>query len=383
MRRVAALLALVAMASSSTAALAHGRTRADAVVVESALEKNASATTGHAGSVVWTQKDPLGFAAGDTSLYVYCYGDPVSHADPSGEIPFIVAGIIAYKIWDAAANAYDTYQTAKDLMDPCISSDDKLAAAALLGAAWLGGKLVGNALKQMRNAKRVATTGCFAAGTLVATATGLVPIEAIEPGAIVRSWNENTREQEWRTVTANHARPNVATLKIGIEDEQDGSWVLTTTAEHPIYVATVGYVPAERLEAGQWLVTETGTWSRIVSVAVPGLPETVFNLTVEGSENYFVGSSPVLVHNVRSCNNLRPFPGAEGPHTTFKTDKGRVTGHAEWTPNPQNPSGFNLKKRVDTQHASPHDHAGVPTPHVHDKSIPGGVRPALPDELPR
>jgi len=137
---------------------------------------------------------------------------------------------------------------------------------------------------------------------LVATAAGLVPIESIEPGAIVQARNDSTGEVEWRTVTANHVRPNVPTLAIGIEDEREGSWVLTTTAEHPIYVASVGYVPAARLEAGQWLVTESGGWSRVVSVASTGATATVFNLTVEGTENYFVGPSSVLVHNLPECN---------------------------------------------------------------------------------
>ncbi len=82
----------------------------------------------------------------------------------------------------------------------------------------------------------------------------------------------------------------------------------------------------------------------------------------------------------RGKNKLRPDPNAQGPHTTFKTNTdGKVTGHAEWKPNPKNPSGFDQVKRVDTQYANPHTHAGVPTPHAH---IKGGVRPANPNELP-
>ncbi|NNC19209.1 VCBS repeat-containing protein [Corallococcus exiguus] len=86
----------------------------------------------------------------------------------------------------------------------------------------------------------------------------------------------------------------------------------------------------------------------------------------------------------RGANNLKPDLRAEGPHTTFKKDsQGRVTGYAEWQPNPRNPTGFDQAKRVDTQHANPHTHNNVPTPHVHEKSAPGGVRPPRPDELPR
>lgn len=103
--------------------------------------------------------------------------------------------------------------------------------------------------------------------------------------------------------------------------------------------------------------------------------------------------SPVVIESAartgRARNNLQPDPRAQGPHSTFKLDPaGRVSGHAEWVPNPKNPSGFDQVKRVDTQYGNPHTHHNtatgqeIPTPHVHDKSAPGGVRSARPDELP-
>lgn len=99
----------------------------------------------------------------------------------------------------------------------------------------------------------------------------------------------------------------------------------------------------------------------------------------------------VVVGKAPRGTKLKPDPAAQGPHSTFKRDPttGKVMGHAEWQPNPRSPSGFDQAKRVDTQYANPHTHYNkatgqqVPTPHAHERSAPGGVRPARPDELPQ
>jgi hypothetical protein len=129
---------------------------------------------------------------------------------------------------------------------------------------------------------------------------------------------------------------------------------------------------------------------------------TVYNLEVGDFHTYFVGTAQLWVHNACSCggssaagggggrgaNHLKPDPSAQGAHSTFKMDPttGRVTGHAEWQPNPRNPSCFDQAKRVDVTGAPHYNKVTgerVPTPHTHGKDIPGGVRPATPDEVPR
>jgi len=374
MRRTAALIALVAMASSSTAALAHGRTRATAVVVESALGKVDSVTTGHAGFVCWTQKDPLGFAAGDTSLYVYALGDPVTYVDPDGEfavLPFIIAGMYIY-------NAYDTYQTAKKLMDPCVSNDDKLAEVALLGAQWLGGALLGKGLKALRAA---AKTGCFVAGTLVLTAAaGPIAIEAIEPGMAVIARDPATGNSVERVVTAVHVRPDVPTLALGIESDGVGSSVLTTTAEHPLWSATAGgFVQAAAIVPGDWLMTADGEWAYVTSSAYTGRTETVYNLTVDDAESYYVGEAGVLAHNTPICwKSSKQFGhtfkehGAGAKRTQSLTDRGRDRGtpQGQWLDN-QKAAEFLADQKIDGP-------ASVPIPPGLGQVIkPGGaIEPA-------
>jgi hypothetical protein len=88
----------------------------------------------------------------------------------------------------------------------------------------------------------------------------------------------------------------------------------------------------------------------------------------------------------RGKNHLHPDSQAEGPHTTFRRSKtGDLAHHREWKPNPQNPYGWDQVKRVDLEgggHTNPATKKEILTPHTHDRSVPGGLREARPDELP-
>lgn len=54
--------------------------------------------------------------------------------------------------------------------------------------------------------------------------------------------------------------------------------------------------------------------------------------------------------------------------------------------NPRNPSGFDEAKRVDAK-GNPHFNKAtgedIATPRVHERGVPGGIRPARADEVPR
>jgi hypothetical protein len=66
---------------------------------------------------------------------------------------------------------------------------------------------------------------------------------------------------------------------------------------------------------------------------------------------------------------------------------GDITNYAEYQPqtNAMDPNPWELVKRVDVT-GSPHFNKvlgeDVPTPHVQGPGIPGGVRPAEPEEIP-
>lgn len=81
---------------------------------------------------------------------------------------------------------------------------------------------------------------------------------------------------------------------------------------------------------------------------------------------------------------------ADGAHTVFRVDKtkGRISHYETFVPqkNPKNPNPWSSEKRFDGQgppHFNKATGSDVPTPHVHDPSVPGGVRLPRPDELPK
>ncbi|KLU63529.1 tRNA(Glu)-specific nuclease WapA precursor [Peptococcaceae bacterium CEB3] len=78
---------------------------------------------------------------------------------------------------------------------------------------------------------------------------------------------------------------------------------------------------------------------------------------------------------------------AIGPHSTFKRDPntGEITNYRTWESNPRNPSGYDEVFGYDgigRQEFNKVTREWVETPHSHDPETPGGVRPALPEEMP-
>ena len=84
-----------------------------------------------------------------------------------------------------------------------------------------------------------------------------------------------------------------------------------------------------------------------------------------------------------------PHPDAEGAHSVFRRDPhtGQVTHYTTYEPNtnPHFPHRFQEKLRYDGK-GEPHfnqvTREYVPTPHINDRSVPGKVRPAIPEEIP-
>ncbi|MBQ3548794.1 MAG: hypothetical protein IJA33_02815 [Oscillospiraceae bacterium] len=141
----------------------------------------------------------------------------------------------------------------------------------------------------------ITAEGCFVAGTQVQTVQGLVNIEDIKVGDQVYSLDLTTDEQVVSTVAwVQGTRYIDATYTIYAGGEK-----VVTTYEHPFYVMGKEWVAAEDLVVGDVIKTVDGelTITDIVYTELDA-PVQVYNFTVEGTHNYLISESGLLVHNI-------------------------------------------------------------------------------------
>jgi hypothetical protein len=177
---------------------------------------------------------------------------------------------------------------------------------------WRGGQFVGEVLDYIGLAtlaygvlrwglKGIAgrfARGCafsFAAGTLVATPSGLVPIETIEVGDQVLCKDEQTGVESVCAVTRTFDHVAPTTLALTLESADQSRELVVTTSEHPFY--GTGFSAAGHLRAGDVVL---GSGDQLLEVADARWDQTgqaVFNLSVESGRSFFVGESGAWVHN--------------------------------------------------------------------------------------
>jgi hypothetical protein len=143
-------------------------------------------------------------------------------------------------------------------------------------------------------------TTCFAAGTPVWTREGLKPIEEIQPGEMVLSYNVETGEVEYKGVIRTSVNEASESLLVMVEGEASP---LRVTTEHPFFVQDAcqadrgGWVAARKLSAGDKVRQPNGGWRRIASVTYQAGHLKVYNFEVADNHNYFVSRTGILVHN--------------------------------------------------------------------------------------
>jgi hypothetical protein len=154
------------------------------------------------------------------------------------------------------------------------------------------GKL-GDAAKALRKEYGCAS---FAAGTLVFTPNGLVPIETVAVGQQVGSRNEFSFADRPQSVTNVFGRLAPSYRRLVTEAEE-----LKVTDEHPLWLQGKGWTEAHQLAPGDVIAGDGGDTMVLANVAVKQ-PVRVYNFSVEHTPNYFVGLSQIWAHNARICD---------------------------------------------------------------------------------
>jgi len=142
-------------------------------------------------------RDPISFAGGDVNLYAYVGNNPVNLIDPDGQIPIVVIPII-WAVIEAGLSAYDIYDTASTLADPCSSDFDKGAAiGGLVMGMVLPGGGYGTGLKFTK--KMVSTSELMFKGRDIRKVDTLVEKFGgkTKDWKKMKGWDEHGNEFHW------------------------------------------------------------------------------------------------------------------------------------------------------------------------------------------
>lgn len=196
-------------------------------------------------------------------------------------------------------------------LDPTSLSDYAFSYAGLdtEGSLWKNSRAIGTGLTLgatlgaraafKGGVETLSILNCFVAGTPVWTSEGLKPIEEIEAGEEVLSWNQVTQELEFKPVlkTTRNRAEELVTIAVDGEPEP-----INTTPGHPFYVrgdgtGAGGWMLAGFLRRGDQVRSPSGAWVNVREVERHPRAADVFNFEVADNHDYFVGSGGMLVHN--------------------------------------------------------------------------------------
>jgi hypothetical protein len=181
----------------------------------------------------------------------------------------------------------------------------------------------------------------FIAGTQIVTANGFTPIEDIQVGDVVLSRDSETGEQSRQEVLTLYRNQTETLYHVSYDPGDGEARELTTTAEHPFYVAGEGWVTAANLRVDDQVVLTGGGRARITAINVergpPGETFTVYNFEVANTHTYYVAPEgeedlavAVWVHNTCKDDFQKGLKRktAKNPKTRLP----RSEGHWEGTP---------------------------------------------------
>jgi hypothetical protein len=256
-------------------------------------------------------EDPAGLAA-NLNLYLFALNNPVGQRDPFGldawgldDIDWLQLGTDFFSKMGSGIT-WGITDWIQDCMGPggVVNRDSPVYFVGEFIGEKINDRLTGGMgrfgkmadLTRARN--RLADTAedaagglCFAAGTPIATPSGEKPIEAIRPGELVLTRDQQSRQNCHARVVATFRRTAEELLQLETDDER----VLRVTPEHPFYVEGRGFVAARRLARSDLLADAGGRPVRVRAVTRLKGPVVVYNFEVARTHSYFAYG--LWVHN--------------------------------------------------------------------------------------
>ncbi|APW59069.1 polymorphic toxin-type HINT domain-containing protein [Paludisphaera borealis] len=144
---------------------------------------------------------------------------------------------------------------------------------------------------------------CFAGGTLVRTLRGTRPIEEVMPGDQVLTADTSSGSLQYRPVVRAYRNPPNETYRLDLGKES-----IVATGIHRFWKAGHGWIMAREIKAGDRLRTIGGA-AEVVAVTKDQV-QPVFNLQLDGGDDFCVGELGVIAHDNSFVNPVeRPFDG--------------------------------------------------------------------------
>lgn len=180
------------------------------------------------------------------------------------------------------------------------------AGAGLLNGVRRGTALLGRAVNWVMDRKPPSLCGCFVTGTVVWTASGLVPIEEIRVGDEVVTLSETTGAIELHAVTDVIVTEQTSLLRLTVIHESGRVEPIDTTDEHPFYEESRigGWARADSLAPADAVRTLEGV-AIVLSLSFGNQRATVHNLTVADAHTYLVGPEAAWVHNMKCVHDFK------------------------------------------------------------------------------